>query len=111
MYIASMWCLNLLGTVSISRSFQNSRRLFMKPVRCFGLILAATLMVPSFVSAPAFAQGDQAAALDKRYMEVYRAGKFSEAVPLAQQALAIREKALGPDHPDVAAWLNGLANL
>jgi tetratricopeptide (TPR) repeat protein len=82
----------------------------MKPVRCFGFILAA-MLVTSFISAPAVAQEDQAAALDKRYMELYRAGKFSEAVPLAQQALAIREKALGPDHPDVATSLNDLANL
>ena len=82
----------------------------MKPVRCFGSILAA-MLVTCFISAPAAAQEDQAAALDKRYMELYRTGKFSEAVPLAQQALAIREKALGPDHPDVAASLNNLADL
>ena len=82
----------------------------MKPVRSFGFILAA-MLVTSFISAPAVAQEDQAAALDKRYMELYRAGKFSEAVALAQQALAIREKALGPDHPDVATSLNDLANL
>jgi tetratricopeptide (TPR) repeat protein len=81
----------------------------MKPVRCFGFILAA-MLVTSFISAPAVAQEDQAAALDKRYMEPYRAGKFSEAVPLAQQALAIREKALGSDHPNVATSLNSLAS-
>ncbi|MEN9216312.1 MAG: tetratricopeptide repeat-containing protein, partial [Gloeomargarita sp. HHBFW_bins_162] len=35
----------------------------------------------------------------------------SEAIPLAQRSLAIREKALGPDHPDVATSLNNLAGL
>ena len=30
---------------------------------------------------------------------------------MAQQVLAIREKALGPDHPDVAQALNNLAVL
>jgi tetratricopeptide (TPR) repeat protein len=31
--------------------------------------------------------------------------------PLHQRALGIREKALGPDHPDVASSLNNLAAL
>jgi tetratricopeptide (TPR) repeat protein len=35
--------------------------------------------------------------------------RFSEAEPLHQRALAIRENALGPDHPDVATSLNNLA--
>jgi tetratricopeptide (TPR) repeat protein len=37
--------------------------------------------------------------------------RFSDAEPLYQRALAIWEKALGPDHPDVAAALNGLTLL
>jgi tetratricopeptide (TPR) repeat protein len=40
-----------------------------------------------------------------------RAGKYEEARPLAERALEIREKALGPEHPDVARSLNNLANL
>src|SRR5262249_41044542 len=38
-------------------------------------------------------------------------GKSAEAIPLAQQVLAIREKLLGPDHPDVAMVLDGLGSL
>ena len=38
-------------------------------------------------------------------------GRYAEAVPLAQRALALWEAALGPNHPDVAAGLNNLANL
>jgi tetratricopeptide (TPR) repeat protein len=38
-------------------------------------------------------------------------GKYSEAEPLHKRALAIREKALGPDHPDVAISLENLAVL
>ena len=34
-----------------------------------------------------------------------------EAEPLYQRALAIKEKALGPNHPDVATSLNNLAEL
>jgi eukaryotic-like serine/threonine-protein kinase len=36
-------------------------------------------------------------------------GMYAEAKELGEQALAIREKALGPDHPDVARSLNNLA--
>ena len=35
--------------------------------------------------------------------ELYRnQGRYAEAEPLYKRSLAIREKALGPDHPDVA---------
>ena len=38
-------------------------------------------------------------------------GRYAEAEPLYKRALAIQEKALGPDHPDVATALNNLAVL
>jgi tetratricopeptide (TPR) repeat protein len=38
-------------------------------------------------------------------------GKYAEAEPLHQQALRIKEKALGPNHPDVATSLSNLAAL
>jgi len=38
-------------------------------------------------------------------------GKYDEALVLAERALAIREKALGLDHPDVASSATALANL
>ena len=36
-------------------------------------------------------------------------GKYADAEALYKRALAIREKALGQDHPDVARTLNNLA--
>lgn len=33
---------------------------------------------------------------------------FDKAAPLFNRALAIEEKALGPDHPDLATTLNNL---
>ena len=43
---------------------------------------------------------------------LYRAqGQYAKAEPLYQRALGIREKALGPEHPDVARSLNNLAVL
>lgn len=38
-------------------------------------------------------------------------GKCAEAEQLLRQAQAMREKALGPEHPDVAASLNYRARL
>ena len=38
-------------------------------------------------------------------------GRYADAEPLYQRSLAISEKALGPDHPDVATSLNNLAGL
>ena len=38
-------------------------------------------------------------------------GRDGEAEPLYQRALAIREKALGPEHPDVATSLENYADL
>jgi CHAT domain-containing protein/Tfp pilus assembly protein PilF len=40
-----------------------------------------------------------------------REGRYAEAIPKAREALALREQALGPIHPDVATILNDLANL
>jgi hypothetical protein len=38
-------------------------------------------------------------------------GDFAGARPLFERALTIREKALGPEHPDTAVSLNNLAGL
>ena len=38
-------------------------------------------------------------------------GRYADADPLYNRALANREKALGPDHPDVAQSVNNLADL
>ncbi len=38
-------------------------------------------------------------------------GNYAEAEPLYQRALAIWERALGPEHPDVAKVLNSYASL
>ena len=41
----------------------------------------------------------------------HNAGRYSEAEPLLKRSLEIREKVLGPEHPDVATSLNNLALL
>jgi tetratricopeptide (TPR) repeat protein len=49
--------------------------------------------------------------LNKAGSYLHERGRYTEAEPLYQRALAIREKALGPEHPDVATSLNNLALL
>ena len=47
--------------------------------------------------------------LNQKVGELYRQGKYSEALPLAERALAIREKELGPDHQQTASSIFNLA--
>ena len=49
--------------------------------------------------------------LNKQFTELYQAGKFNEAIPIAQEFLELSEKALGPDHPYTATGFNNLALL
>jgi len=47
--------------------------------------------------------------LDAEFERLYKAGKYSEAVSIAERSLAWREANLGPEHPKVATSLNNLA--
>lgn len=49
--------------------------------------------------------------LNEAAVHLYTRGAYGLAEPLAQRAIHIREKTLGPDHPDVGASLNNLAVL
>ena len=42
---------------------------------------------------------------------LYEHGRYGESEPLYLRALSIRERQLGPDHPDIATSLNNLAEL
>jgi CHAT domain-containing protein/Tfp pilus assembly protein PilF len=53
----------------------------------------------------------EAKQLNAKCIELYRAGKYDAAIEQCQRALSLREKALGPEHPDVATSLNNLAML
>ncbi|UVJ44301.1 tetratricopeptide repeat protein [Pseudomonas sp. LS1212] len=49
--------------------------------------------------------------LDAKGRIAYTLGLYGDAEPLLERVLAIRMKALGPEHPDVATSLNNLAEL
>ncbi|MGE0205772.1 MAG: tetratricopeptide repeat protein, partial [Hyphomicrobiaceae bacterium] len=73
------------------------------------LALIASLMVcPSPLLAQ---QSEDSAEINARVVRLYREGRYEEAIPVAERALALREKTLGPDHPDVGTLLNNLAAL
>jgi len=80
-------------------------------VRRFFLIVATAWAVAVPSAVPSLAQTGDAEALNKQIVQLEQAGKYAQATPLAQQLVAIYEKALGPDHPNVAMALNNLAGL
>src|SRR5215510_13209006 len=53
----------------------------------------------------------EARKLYKKAVDLRNAGKYDEALPHFERALEIRERRLGPDHPDVSQAINGLATL
>ncbi|MDE5114961.1 MAG: tetratricopeptide repeat protein, partial [Trichodesmium sp. St15_bin1_1] len=49
--------------------------------------------------------------LNDKAFELYKQGKYDQAVPLLEQSLKIRQQVLGAEHLSVAESLNNLANL
>ena len=80
----------------------------MKLTRSIGLIALLLLTTASAYSQGAGIEWD---ILNKEVMSLYQKGQYDRAVIVAKKALEIAEKALGPDHPDVATSLNNLAEL
>ena len=75
--------------------------------------IIAALLIGLLLSVPhaALAQEpDEAATLTQQIIQLYKQGRYSEAIPFAQRLLTISEP-LGPDHPDVANSLNILGFL
>ena len=60
-------------------------------------LLSASIFTFVLSAVPASGQQElnEAQALSKRVVELYKAGKYAEALPLVQKALEIREKVLG----------------
>jgi CHAT domain-containing protein len=69
---------------------------------CFALLAGTCL------SAPSFAQKGDAAALSIKIRDLGRAGKYAEAVALAQQQVESLEKKYGPAHRDFGSALSNL---
>src|SRR5262245_24479661 len=74
-------------------------------------VVAGLVCVMVFAGAAYAQTADDAAALNAEVVKLYQLGKYPAATEIAKRVLAIREKALGPEHPDVGASLNNLAEL
>lgn len=74
------------------------------------MVALAAMAWAVLVGCRAYAE-DDAVALNAEVQRLYLAGKYVEATAIAKRSLAIREKALGPNHPDVATSLNNLGEL
>jgi CHAT domain-containing protein/tetratricopeptide (TPR) repeat protein len=78
--------------------------------RCFVLIILAALL-GNARQPEAKAQGAELDGLLRQIGELQRQGRYAQAIPLSKRALAIEEKSLGPDHPEVGISHNNLALL
>ncbi len=80
-------------------------------VRSFVLPFLAVLWLWSVAGCAESPELREVESFDKLGGVRYAQGKYAEAEPLYKRSLAIREKALGPEHPDVGQGLNNLAEL
>ena len=74
-------------------------------LRNLGLGVLAVLFIMAGVRV-AQAQDDEFDTLNRQIVELFQAGKYAQATPLAERVLAITERRLGRDHPRVGARLS-----
>ena len=65
-------------------------------VQAWRLWGAAVFVLLAGVAGTSWAKSDELSALNDQVERLYQAGEYSEAVPIAQQALAVAEKLHGP---------------
>lgn len=82
-----------------------------KPWARIGLLLVGIAIFAHQAVMPAHAQApkDEARSLNARAVELYRAGRVNEAIPLAKRSLELSEKTLPAGHRDIATAINNLA--
>lgn len=83
----------------------------MKALKASIRVAVTALALSLSLSAPSHAEEDEAGTLTRQMKQLYRAGKYTEALPLAQKSLALREKEFGPDDANVAMPLNDLGTI
>src|ERR1039458_2286476 len=73
---------------------------------CGILFLTALLCAP-----PVSAQESRWSELNTQVLDLYKQGKYAEALPIAAEAVKVAEAAFGPDDLRIASALNNLAQL
>lgn len=79
-------------------------RAFCAAIAVFALILSGASAQPSNKGAKA-----EIERLNSQSLSLYQAGQFDQAMPLAQQALALSEQTYGTDHLGTVTSLDRLA--
>ena len=78
----------------------------------FAAALGATILLAVFGTTPVRAQTvDELKALNQRVVELYQAGKYAEAIPLAERYAEGMKTRYGQDATEYATALNNLAQL
>ena len=73
------------------------------------MLLAVCLLI---LGSPAtFADDDNLQALNQRIVELFKQGKYQEAIPLAEKAVDIARRLRGPEDAEFATPLENLATL
>ena len=72
----------------------------MKGLKASVCIAVTALALSLSPGAPSYAAEDEAGTLIRQMKELYQAGKYAAALPVAQKLLALREKEFGPDDRD-----------
>jgi CHAT domain-containing protein/Tfp pilus assembly protein PilF len=83
----------------------------MRSILNTGLVAAVATLLCFGLSSGLAEKSNQANKLEDKFLKLYDAGRYADAIPIAQRVLTIREKTLGRNHPDVAIALDNLANL
>lgn len=77
---------------------------------CKALLTAVAILIVHVSATPARSE-DTVEALNTKVEDLHKIGKYAEAVPIAQHAVALAEQQSGPHHPTVAQSLEKLAVL
>ena len=81
------------------------------PTPCHANPLLSVFLVLAVFALPASAQEARWRELTAQVEQLDKQGKYSDAIPVAQEALRVAESTFGPEHPNVAESLNSLAVL
>jgi CHAT domain-containing protein/Tfp pilus assembly protein PilF len=73
--------------------------------------IAGLLLLASSCVVPLAAQEERWNQLNVQVVQFFQQGKYTEAIPLAQESVQVAEATFGPEHPNVARSLNNLAAL
>jgi tetratricopeptide (TPR) repeat protein/CHAT domain-containing protein len=88
--------------------FTGGRTMLLRRLALFFLVLSFCVLYPGITNASEESSLDR---LARKIDELREAGRYKEAIPLAEDALAACEKQFGQEHPATAATLNNLAEL